>query len=312
MFQIGWAHSQVSVEYGAEPSLVQPVHLRETSLICRQASLICLVCVKDESDIEGDFMLPRSCACAGGQNRKRPTDALGYCHVFAEERHSGKDEVARLAERLGRVAIHPWLPRGKFHGGIVRPRLSTRSYKKRVVAIRDTAHPHCRKGRVQPVTTNSAGAKAEDERSKRLNEMRDQARHDRGDSVLTPKDVQRLIRNLASGAADADTDAQALSDRRAPARRPQAANAAAGPADAPALELPVMSITEVRQSLGRILARFRNEGVYTAPVIFGAKRQPEAVLLSAELFDLLQAVSQSTGIRPENPHGDPDCRSGSC
>ena len=43
--------------------------------------------------------------------------------------------------------------------------------------------------------------------------------------------------------------------------------------------LQVHPLSEVRQQLSGILARFRREGAAAAPVAFGSHRKPEAVLL---------------------------------
>lgn len=52
----------------------------------------------------------------------------------------------------------------------------------------------------------------------------------------------------------------------------------------------IMSITEVRNSLGKILARFANEGA-AASVEFGSRRKAQAVLLSPERYFLLRRLS---------------------
>ncbi len=62
----------------------------------------------------------------------------------------------------------------------------------------------------------------------------------------------------------------------------------------------VMSITEVRNSLRKILARFANEGAAAAPVEFGSRRKAQAVLLSPERYALLRRLSAGrTELRQE-------------
>jgi PHD/YefM family antitoxin component YafN of YafNO toxin-antitoxin module len=47
------------------------------------------------------------------------------------------------------------------------------------------------------------------------------------------------------------------------------------------------TISSTRKQLTRHVARFREEGVESEPVIFGDRRRPEAALLPYETFELL-------------------------
>jgi hypothetical protein len=51
-------------------------------------------------------------------------------------------------------------------------------------------------------------------------------------------------------------------------------------------------LSEVRQRLSGILARFRREGAAAEPVAFGSHRKPEAILLSYEVYERYEALSQ--------------------
>jgi uncharacterized protein len=48
----------------------------------------------------------------------------------------------------------------------------------------------------------------------------------------------------------------------------------------------VHPLSEVRQRLSGILARFRREGAAAEPVAFGSPRKPEAILLPYEVYTL--------------------------
>ena len=52
----------------------------------------------------------------------------------------------------------------------------------------------------------------------------------------------------------------------------------------------VHPLSEVRQRLSGILARFRREGAAAEPVAFGSHRKPEAVLLPYEVYERYEAL----------------------
>jgi hypothetical protein len=54
----------------------------------------------------------------------------------------------------------------------------------------------------------------------------------------------------------------------------------------------VHPLSEVRQQLPGILARFRREGAAAAPVAFGSHRKPEAVLLPYEVYERYEAIAR--------------------
>jgi hypothetical protein len=54
----------------------------------------------------------------------------------------------------------------------------------------------------------------------------------------------------------------------------------------------VHPLSEVRQRLSGILARFRREGAAAEPVAFGSHRKPEAVLLPYEVYERYEALSR--------------------
>jgi PHD/YefM family antitoxin component YafN of YafNO toxin-antitoxin module len=54
----------------------------------------------------------------------------------------------------------------------------------------------------------------------------------------------------------------------------------------------VHPLSEVRQRLSGILARFRREGAAAAPVAFGSHRKPEAVLLPYEVYERYEALAR--------------------
>ncbi len=54
----------------------------------------------------------------------------------------------------------------------------------------------------------------------------------------------------------------------------------------------VHPLSEVRQRLSGILARFRREGAAAEPVAFGSHRKPEAVLLPYEAFERYEALAR--------------------
>jgi hypothetical protein len=54
----------------------------------------------------------------------------------------------------------------------------------------------------------------------------------------------------------------------------------------------VHPLSEVRQRLSGILARFRREGAAAEPVAFGSHRKPEAVLLPYEVYERYEALAR--------------------
>jgi PHD/YefM family antitoxin component YafN of YafNO toxin-antitoxin module len=56
------------------------------------------------------------------------------------------------------------------------------------------------------------------------------------------------------------------------------------------------TISDTRQHLTGHVARFREQGLDAAPVIFGDRRQPEAALLPYETFELLLDVAEDIAI----------------
>jgi PHD/YefM family antitoxin component YafN of YafNO toxin-antitoxin module len=54
----------------------------------------------------------------------------------------------------------------------------------------------------------------------------------------------------------------------------------------------VHPLSEVRQRLSGILARFRREGAAAEPVAFGSHRKPEAVLVPYEVYERYEALSR--------------------
>ena len=56
--------------------------------------------------------------------------------------------------------------------------------------------------------------------------------------------------------------------------------------------LQVHPLSEVRQRLSGILARFRREGAAAEPVAFGSHRKPEAVLLPYEVYERYEALAR--------------------
>lgn len=51
-------------------------------------------------------------------------------------------------------------------------------------------------------------------------------------------------------------------------------------------------LSEVRQRLSGILARFRREGAAAEPVAFGSHRKPEAILLPYEVYERYEALAR--------------------
>ncbi len=56
------------------------------------------------------------------------------------------------------------------------------------------------------------------------------------------------------------------------------------------------TISDTRRDLTGHVARFRREGLNAEPVVFGDHRQPEAVLLPHETFQLLLDVAEDIAI----------------
>ena len=54
----------------------------------------------------------------------------------------------------------------------------------------------------------------------------------------------------------------------------------------------VHPLSEVRQRLSGILARFRREGAAAEPVAFGSHRKPEAILLPYEAYERYEALAR--------------------
>jgi hypothetical protein len=52
----------------------------------------------------------------------------------------------------------------------------------------------------------------------------------------------------------------------------------------------VLPTTEARDTLSKILARFRDEGPRATPVLFGDHRKPEAVVVPIELWDQVETM----------------------
>jgi hypothetical protein len=58
------------------------------------------------------------------------------------------------------------------------------------------------------------------------------------------------------------------------------------------LTIHVHPLSEVRQRLSGILARFRREGAAAEPVAFGSHRKPEAILLPYEVYERYEALAR--------------------
>ncbi len=56
--------------------------------------------------------------------------------------------------------------------------------------------------------------------------------------------------------------------------------------------LQVHPLSEVRQRLSGILARFRREGAAAEPVAFGSHRKPEAILLPYEVYEHYELLAR--------------------
>ena len=56
------------------------------------------------------------------------------------------------------------------------------------------------------------------------------------------------------------------------------------------------TVSDTRTRLTQHVARFREEGIEAAPVIFGDRRRPEAALLPYETFRLLLDIAEDVAI----------------
>src|ERR1700678_1439324 len=54
----------------------------------------------------------------------------------------------------------------------------------------------------------------------------------------------------------------------------------------------VQPLSEVRQRLSGILARFRREGAAAEPVAFGSHRKPEVILIPYEVYERYEALAR--------------------
>ena len=73
----------------------------------------------------------------------------------------------------------------------------------------------------------------------------------------------------------------------------------------------VIPSREIRTELPKALKRFRHEGITAAPVVFGAHRKPEAVIVPFELYvsllpliedlKIAQTVRERTAAGPATP-----------
>ena len=73
----------------------------------------------------------------------------------------------------------------------------------------------------------------------------------------------------------------------------------------------VLPSREIRTEIPKALERFRNEGIAAAPVVFGAHRKPEAVVIPFELYasllpliedlEIAQIVRERTLAGPATP-----------
>lgn len=58
----------------------------------------------------------------------------------------------------------------------------------------------------------------------------------------------------------------------------------------------ILTSREAREALGDILSHFRNEGLTAEPVVFGAQRKPEAVMIPFETFQALVPLMENLTI----------------
>lgn len=76
----------------------------------------------------------------------------------------------------------------------------------------------------------------------------------------------------------------------------------------------VLPSREIRTELPKALARFRSEGIAARPIVFGAHRKPEAVVIPFELYasllpliedlEIAQIVRERTAAGPATPLAD--------
>ncbi|MGN7800215.1 hypothetical protein [Leifsonia sp. 22587] len=59
---------------------------------------------------------------------------------------------------------------------------------------------------------------------------------------------------------------------------------------------PVLPTNEARVALTKALARFREQGALAEPVVFGAQRRPEGVMIPFELYEELLPVIEDLEI----------------
>jgi len=60
--------------------------------------------------------------------------------------------------------------------------------------------------------------------------------------------------------------------------------------------LPVLPTNEARTELPKVLRRFRERGALAEPVVFGAQRRPEGVMIPFELYSELLPVIEDLQI----------------
>lgn len=62
------------------------------------------------------------------------------------------------------------------------------------------------------------------------------------------------------------------------------------------LEHRIRTSREAREALGDTLSHFRDEGITAEPVVFGAQRKPEAVMIPFETFQALVPLMENLTI----------------
>jgi PHD/YefM family antitoxin component YafN of YafNO toxin-antitoxin module len=56
----------------------------------------------------------------------------------------------------------------------------------------------------------------------------------------------------------------------------------------------VHPVAELRASLSKVIANFREQGIFAEPLIFGSHRKPEGVVISYSLFEkIMPAIEES-------------------
>ena len=63
-----------------------------------------------------------------------------------------------------------------------------------------------------------------------------------------------------------------------------------------ALEHRIRTSREARENLGEMLSHFRSEGIAAEPLVFGAQRKPEAVMIPFETFQALVPLMENLTI----------------